>query len=549
MARNSTPQRAAQASVILSALAGSASAARSLQQVAACGQALPAMDIPGANGATFGGTEDLDDCVVKCEGSGANAAIRINSNGGCFCKSVDADTVVPVDGNAFTSFIVCDDTDPVDPVDPVDPDPNPVVNPNAPCGEFIADMDIPGENLGASGNVLSEEACLSICEGTETCTAAIYFPAANSCFYKAVDVTTVIPGDGPFISYLICPDGVPVDPVGPVDPPVDPDAPPPVVNPNAPCDEFIVGFDIPGDNLGSGPGTEQQDCVTGCGNLADCNAAIFFPTGNACFYKSVDVATVVPVAGPFESILFCEGVDAVDPVDPTDPPVDTTPPLDGSLASILAPDGCPVATPPLPTPVHLTKLGVPGNANQGALPNYLPPNPLQELNDDGTIDMPYPLIQNGDIVCQAPGVETIVVGGNLQFSSGGQCQDFPRAPGGGPCCTLYMWQPNENGLYYDDCTMSIQPDVNGVFWWRSYVPGNEAVGGWGPDPEPHYHFDVECNGCAADSAIGAGATQMANKFYVKSLFLAQGATAQSHLAVESELNGEEVHKIQIVMNA
>lgn len=42
---------------------------------------------------------------------------------------------------------------------------------------------------------------------------------------------------------------------------------------------------------------------------------------------------------------------------------------------------------------------------------------------------------------------------------------------------------------------------------------------------------------------------MANKFYVKSLFLAQGATALSHLAVESELDGEEVHKIQIVMNA
>lgn len=58
-----------------------------------------------------------------------------------------------------------------------------------------------------------------------------------------------------------------------------------------------------------------------------------------------------------------------------------------------------------------------------------------------------------------------------------------------------------------------------------------------------------CRGCAADSAIGTGFTQLENKFYVNSLFTAQGATALSHLAVVSNVDGEEVHKTQIVMQA
>ena len=109
-------------------------------------------------------------------------------------------------------------------------------------------------------------------------------------------------------------------------------------------------------------------------------------------------------------------------------------------------------TPQLPSPGHLTSLGVPGNQNQGALPNYLGPNALQQLNPDGTITLSYPLLQNGATVCTSPGQQQVVVGGNLQFSSGGQCLPFPTAPGGGPCCTIYMWHPNEDGLYYDACT-------------------------------------------------------------------------------------------------
>ena len=62
------------------------------------------------------------------------------------------------------------------------------------------------------------------------------------------------------------------------------------------------------------------------------------------------------------------------------------------------------------------------------------------------------------------------------------------------------------------CRLEIGDD--GVYWFRTERPGNEFVSGWGPDDEPHIHWEVDCNGCAPSGAFGGDAVRRWNKVYL-----------------------------------
>lgn len=47
------------------------------------------------------------------------------------------------------------------------------------------------------------------------------------------------------------------------------------------------------------------------------------------------------------------------------------------------------------------------------------------------------------------------------------------------------------------CRMSVGGD--GVFFFRTEIPGSEHSAGWGPDPMPHIHYDVQCQNCSENS--------------------------------------------------
>jgi hypothetical protein len=82
------------------------------------------------------------------------------------------------------------------------------------------------------------------------------------------------------------------------------------------CGEFLPKTDIPGENLpNSGePSSSKRACRRLCRRTPTCNAVVrdSGPEG-LCFLKNVDASSVVPVAGPYESYLFC--------TDDTAPPV------------------------------------------------------------------------------------------------------------------------------------------------------------------------------------------------------------------------------------
>jgi hypothetical protein len=38
-----------------------------------------------------------------------------------------------------------------------------------------------------------------------------------------------------------------------------------------------------------------------------------------------------------------------------------------------------------------------------------------------------------------------------------------------------------------------------LFYFRTQLPGSEFSAKWGPDPEGHIHYDIECNECAENN--------------------------------------------------
>ena len=72
--------------------------------------------------------------------------------------------------------------------------------------------------------------------------------------------------------------------------------------------------------------------------------------------------------------------------------------------------------------------------------------------------------------------------------------------------------------------MKIQP--KGLYHFITEMPGNEAINEWGPDPEPHIHYDIECTGCAAGHGVVDGDYKYWNKFYPEDLCTIDGCGTQ-----------------------
>lgn len=79
--------------------------------------------------------------------------------------------------------------------------------------------------------------------------------------------------------------------------------------------------------------------------------------------------------------------------------------------------------------------------------------------------------------------------------------------------------------------MAIQPD--GLYYFETEMPGDESANGWGPDPEPHIHFDIVCTGCAGDHPVVAGDYQYWNKFYPETLCTIAGCGTQVRALLDS----------------
>ena len=63
--------------------------------------------------------------------------------------------------------------------------------------------------------------------------------------------------------------------------------------------------------------------------------------------------------------------------------------------------------------------------------------------------------------------------------------------------------------------MEIEGD--GLWWFTTEMPGDESIVGWGPDPAPHIHYDIRCNGCAATAAYDTTRYQYWSKFYAEEI--------------------------------
>jgi hypothetical protein len=78
------------------------------------------------------------------------------------------------------------------------------------------------------------------------------------------------------------------------------------------------------------------------------------------------------------------------------------------------------------------------------------------LGADGKIAMDYSAIENGGSMCleQSKPEQQFVLGGMVFFEkTDGTCMLPPKTSAGNPCCTLFAWQPNAEGMYFSDCTM------------------------------------------------------------------------------------------------
>lgn len=80
-----------------------------------------------------------------------------------------------------------------------------------------------------------------------------------------------------------------------------------------------------------------------------------------------------------------------------------------------------------------------------------------KVGANGKFPLPYDTVKNGDAYCVAdtvPPTPRVTIGGTFLFEGkDGTCYGPPVTAAGESCCTIYMWQPNSNGFYYDNCSM------------------------------------------------------------------------------------------------
>lgn len=82
-----------------------------------------------------------------------------------------------------------------------------------------------------------------------------------------------------------------------------------------------------------------------------------------------------------------------------------------------------------------------------------------KLSDKGDFAMPHSEIERGGSYCVSPGstAEKVVFGGMVFWHNDGQCYLPPTKEDGSACCQLFMWQPNTEGYYYDNCSTKCAP--------------------------------------------------------------------------------------------
>jgi hypothetical protein len=94
--------------------------------------------------------------------------------------------------------------------------------------------------------------------------------------------------------------------------------------------------------------------------------------------------------------------------------------------------------------------------------------------------------------------------------------------------------------------MKMQPD--GLYHFSTEMPGDESVIGWGADPMPHIHYDVICNGCAANPAFAGGRYHWWSKFYPEGLctLAACGKPSEVHQATKHTVGSQTVYKYDFI---
>lgn len=99
----------------------------------------------------------------------------------------------------------------------------------------------------------------------------------------------------------------------------------------------------------------------------------------------------------------------------------------------------------IPTGRHLDKLRVPSEAV----------NEYGDLLTNGILELRYDSIDKGGEYCTEKGskVEKVVFGGMMFWQNDGECFLPPTKGDDSPCCEVFMWQPNTEGYYYDNCSM------------------------------------------------------------------------------------------------
>jgi hypothetical protein len=90
---------------------------------------------------------------------------------------------------------------------------------------------------------------------------------------------------------------------------------------------------------------------------------------------------------------------------------------------------------------------------------------------------------------------------------------------------------------------------DGIWWFYTELPGDESQVGWGPDPQPHVKYDIECNECADSEAFTGGIYKFWSKFYPEALCTLEvcGYPTADHQASKLNVEGQTVYKYDFVL--